>query len=355
MQEGFFHEAWFLKSGGAPGSIFRDRPVGGVSLYGAFFNDTATTEIYTIAHGTIGPCTGQPDYYFGGRIKLEGEDYEGFDPFGTDPGGECTDGGLYEISAPTRIAWKQITCFGDKIPGWGSGARSVVDSAELVLPTTTVTGLQVAIRFYVGFVATVGPAGGTEEQFRECLATFSPWVRDQGYADDVTDWFDKTAPGTHDGHLDALNDDDPEGPVHKYNRLNGTGFTVTEALYVYDPPIDGTGRAARFLRADDVHAFVPEEEWHHICDGSDPTDCNGNGLSDIMEVGLGLAPDCNDNMVPDECDVSSGTSPDDNEDGIPDECQDIPTVSEWGLIVMTVLAMAAGTVVLGRRRRSAAA
>ena len=34
---------------------------------------------------------------------------------------------------------------------------------------------------------------------------------------------------------------------------------------------------------------------------------------------------------------------------------DIPTVSEWGLIVMTLIGLTAGTVALGRRRRRAAA
>ena len=33
----------------------------------------------------------------------------------------------------------------------------------------------------------------------------------------------------------------------------------------------------------------------------------------------------------------------------------IPTVSEWGLIVLTLLGMTAGTVMFGRRRRPAAA
>ncbi len=33
----------------------------------------------------------------------------------------------------------------------------------------------------------------------------------------------------------------------------------------------------------------------------------------------------------------------------------IPTVSEWGLIVMTLLALTAGTIVFGRRRRAAMA
>ncbi len=34
---------------------------------------------------------------------------------------------------------------------------------------------------------------------------------------------------------------------------------------------------------------------------------------------------------------------------------EIPTVSEWGLIVMTLLALTAGTIVFGRRRKPAAA
>ncbi|MCP4590971.1 MAG: IPTL-CTERM sorting domain-containing protein [bacterium] len=45
-----------------------------------------------------------------------------------------------------------------------------------------------------------------------------------------------------------------------------------------------------------------------------------------------------------------------NENGFDDACEpEIPTVSEWGLIVMTLLLLTAGTIVVGRRRRSAAA
>lgn len=66
--------------------------------------------------------------------------------------------------------------------------------------------------------------------------------------------------------------------------------------------------------------------------------------------------DCNGNGIDDAIDIANGTSDDLNADGVPDECVGvIPTVSEWGLIVMTVLLMTAGTVVLGRQRRSAAA
>ncbi len=61
--------------------------------------------------------------------------------------------------------------------------------------------------------------------------------------------------------------------------------------------------------------------------------------------------DCNANGSPDDCDVDGGGSPDDNGDGIPDECETaIPTVSEWGLVTMTLFMLTAGTLVLGRRR-----
>ena len=39
---------------------------------------------------------------------------------------------------------------------------------------------------------------------------------------------------------------------------------------------------------------------------------------------------------------------------IPDAAE-IPTVSEWGLIVLTLLGMTAGTIILARRRRPATA
>ena len=48
---------------------------------------------------------------------------------------------------------------------------------------------------------------------------------------------------------------------------------------------------------------------------------------------------------------------DENENGIDDACEvdAIPTVSEWGLIIMALLALTAGTIVFARRRRPAVA
>lgn len=89
---------------------------------------------------------------------------------------------------------------------------------------------------------------------------------------------------------------------------------------------------------------------------------------------------------PDACDIVQGTSPDGNADGIPDECgaccgltndcnqapetvceappvyhgdgtncndvarAAVPTVSEWGMVGMALLLLAAGALVYARRR-----
>ncbi|MHC4066989.1 MAG: IPTL-CTERM sorting domain-containing protein [Planctomycetota bacterium] len=70
-----------------------------------------------------------------------------------------------------------------------------------------------------------------------------------------------------------------------------------------------------------------------------------------------LFDDCNCNDVPDADDIAAGTSPDVNGNGIPDECEamGIPTVSEWGVLVMTVLLLGSGVVVLRRCEPRAAA
>ncbi len=63
--------------------------------------------------------------------------------------------------------------------------------------------------------------------------------------------------------------------------------------------------------------------------------------------------DCNGNGVHDEDDIANGTSLDADPDGIPDECLvDVPTVSEWGLVLITLLMLTAGTLVFGRQARN---
>ncbi|MCH7725443.1 MAG: IPTL-CTERM sorting domain-containing protein [Planctomycetes bacterium] len=70
----------------------------------------------------------------------------------------------------------------------------------------------------------------------------------------------------------------------------------------------------------------------------------------------GQMPDCNRNGVDDGIEILNGTAQDINNNGVPDECEVIiPTVSEWGLIILMLLALAVGTILFGRRRRAAAA
>ena len=50
-------------------------------------------------------------------------------------------------------------------------------------------------------------------------------------------------------------------------------------------------------------------------------DCDGNGVSDDLEIAQGVLFDCNGNGHPDVCDIANGFSLDCNLDGIPDSCQ----------------------------------
>ncbi len=99
------------------------------------------------------------------------------------------------------------------------------------------------------------------------------------------------------------------------------------------------------------HFLIPEEciagDGIYAGDGTICLgDINENGIDDACE-----GPVCGDNVAEggEACD---GT----DDDACPGECQadctcPIPTVSEWGLIVMVLLALTAGTIVFARRRR----
>ena len=65
--------------------------------------------------------------------------------------------------------------------------------------------------------------------------------------------------------------------------------------------------------------------------------------------------DCNDNGFPDDMDIFYETSQDINGNGIPDECEsggDIPTLTEWGMIVFCVLLFGWMAWVIVRRRKA---
>jgi hypothetical protein len=51
-----------------------------------------------------------------------------------------------------------------------------------------------------------------------------------------------------------------------------------------------------------------------------PSDCNGNGVDDEVELGGPGAEDCDGNGIPDSCDIAAGLAPDDDGDGVPDGC-----------------------------------
>ena len=97
--------------------------------------------------------------------------------------------------------------------------------------------------------------------------------------------------------------------------------------------------------------FNGEQDVYYLRIGD--YDCNGNGIGDAMDLAAGTSDDCNDNEIPDLCEIAAGAVDDENGNGIPDGCEEseIPTVSQWGLIVMTGFLLVSGTVVFGRRGR----
>jgi hypothetical protein len=149
--------------------------------------------------------------------------------------------------------------------------------------------------------------------------------------------------------------------------------------------------------------------------GGTSEDCQPNDVPDECDLADGTSEDCNTNDVPDECDISEGTSDDCNANGIPDDCEAdgdgdgvidacdgcpddpnktdpgicgcnldddadsdgdsvadcidqcpgvndgifapscvdaIPTVSAWGLAILTMLLLAGAKIHFGRRRRA---
>jgi hypothetical protein len=110
-----------------------------------------------------------------------------------------------------------------------------------------------------------------------------------------------------DGHGDAI--------VAGYFNDDPAGLSDSGAVYVFT------------LSAND-------------CDGdgiydADEDDCLANGVPDDCEIALDLVADANANCVPDNC---------------PGEPNAVPTVSDWGITVMTLLLLIAGSLVSTRLR-----
>ena len=64
---------------------------------------------------------------------------------------------------------------------------------------------------------------------------------------------------------------------------------------------------------------APDVDGNGVID-SCQTDCNANGLPDSYEIGQGLVTDCNVNGIPDSCDLTGGAA-DCNSNSIPDSCE----------------------------------
>ncbi len=94
------------------------------------------------------------------------------------------------------------------------------------------------------------------------------------------------------------------------------------------------------------------------CPLDNPDDTDGDGACDSDDVcpGLDDFADADGDTVPDCLDQCPGDddSVDANHDGIPDCLQSIPTTSQWGLIVLALLLLAAGKVYFGTRPQRAA-
>lgn len=99
----------------------------------------------------------------------------------------------------------------------------------------------------------------------------------------------------------------------------------------------------------DFHPGIEETNPTETCD------CNTNGVRDKCDVESDPTIDCNANASPDVCDIASNPSLDANQNGVIDACEiDIPTVSQWGLVAITLLMLTAGTMVIRRRREATA-
>lgn len=81
------------------------------------------------------------------------------------------------------------------------------------------------------------------------------------------------------------------------------------------------------------------------------SDCDEDGIPDACEIEAGTALDCNNNNSDDVCDVSGEFSSDLDGNGVPDECQPVPSASAWGMVIMMILVLTAGTLILSCRPR----
>jgi hypothetical protein len=102
------------------------------------------------------------------------------------------------------------------------------------------------------------------------------------------------------------------------------------AVLVVTPPTDCNGNGIPD-QMDIANGTSTDCNLNGIPDECDPlVDCNGNGVQDACDLLFGTSPDCNTNDVPDECDLANGVSQDCNGNGIPDDCE----VGLWERVIL---------------------
>lgn len=166
-----------------------------------------------------------------------------------------------------------------------------------------------------------------------------------------------------DGDLDVLSASEWDSKVSWYENVDGSGSFG--AQHVIAPDLNGpiTVCAADFDGDGDIDVATASLHANEIWWFENDVDCNGNGINDGCDLADGLSFDCNHTGRPDECDIADGRSEDCNQNGVPDECDPgckidgtlaeclgvpCPATTTWGLVIATLLALAAGTSVFAR-------
>ncbi len=168
-----------------------------------------------------------------------------------------------------------------------------------------------------------------------------------------------------------------------------TGADFTRSVFATDLDGDGDTDVLSASQYDDKIAWYENTtptcgngavRLGEECDDGNTDDDDGCSSICTIESGYGCVGepsycgvDCNGNGVPDECDLDCGTTggscdvggcgqgSDADGDGVPDECDNcpgfddaepcpIPAVSDWGLIITSLLLLSGGTVLIARRR-----
>ncbi len=134
---------------------------------------------------------------------------------------------------------------------------------------------------------------------------------------------------------------DPPPGHGAINLISGFGEDALGELYICDLG----GEVFKIVPAAIASVDADSDYTDDSCEVVPIVDCNGNGISDAVDIAGGTSIDCNANTIPDECeidagdaldcnlnglldvcDIGSGLSTDVDGNGVPDECQVGPFV-----------------------------